>query len=63
MIEATKPELWIHGHDHGSHDYLVGRTRVFANQTGYPRNGVRENQGFRPNRAIEVGAADEAKKL
>lgn len=38
------------------------RTRVFANQAGYSRNGVRENQGFRPDRVIEVSAADEAKE-
>ena len=40
-----------------------GLLEVFANQAGYPRNGVRENQGFRPDRVIEVGAADKGKKL
>ena len=59
LIVGTSPELWIHGHDHGSHDYLVGRTRVFANQAGYPRNGLRENTGFRPDCVIEVGATGE----
>ncbi len=24
IIERFRPELWIHGHDHGSHNYLVG---------------------------------------
>ncbi len=28
--------LWVHGHTHRSVDYQVGRTRVFANQRGYP---------------------------
>jgi Icc-related predicted phosphoesterase len=54
LIEATKPELWIHGHDHGSHDYQVGQTRVFANQAGYPRDGLRENPGFRIDCIVEV---------
>ena len=58
LIEGTNPELWIHGHDHGSHDHMVGRTRVFANQAGYPREGLRENKGFRPDCVIEVGLAD-----
>jgi len=60
LIVGANPELWIHGHDHGSHDYLVGRTRVFANQAGYPRDGIRENKGFRPDCVIEIAKADEA---
>lgn len=49
IIDMFQPELWIHGHDHGSHDYRVGRTRVFANQAGYPNlHGDRENRGFDP---------------
>lgn len=55
LIEEYQPELWIHGHDHGSHDYRVGRTRVFANQAGYPnRHGDRENHGFDPRCVIEI---------
>lgn len=55
VIEQFQPELWIHGHDHASHDYLVGRTRIFANQAGYPnRNGHRENRGFDPRCVIEL---------
>jgi hypothetical protein len=56
LIEEYQPELWIHGHDHGSHDYRVGRTRVFANQAGYPNlHGGRENHGFDPRCVIAVG--------
>ena len=52
------PELWIHGHDHNSHDYRVGRTRVVSNQAGYPTHfGTRENPGFDPGFIIEVAAA------
>jgi len=55
LIEEHQPELWIHGHDHGSHDYLVGRTRVFANQAGYPDlHGDRENREFDPRCVLEV---------
>jgi len=55
LIEEHQPELWIHGHDHGSHDYLVGRTRVLANQAGYPNlHGDRENPWFDPFCVVEV---------
>ena len=55
VIEEFQPELWIHGHDHGSHDYMVGRTRVLANQAGYPtQSGTRENLAFDPCCVVEV---------
>lgn len=55
VIEKYQPELWIHGHDHGSHDYMVGRTRILANQAGYPTHfGTRENSQFNPELVVEV---------
>lgn len=55
LIEEYQPELWVHGHDHGSHDYRVGRTRTFANQAGYPNlHGERENYGFDPRCVVEI---------
>lgn len=55
VIEEFQPELWIHGHDHGSHDYRVGRTRVLANQAGYPTEfGTRENSLFDAGCVVEV---------
>lgn len=54
LIQASQPTAWVHGHDHGSHDYLIGRTRVFANQAGYPNRGRRENHGFRSDYVIEI---------
>lgn len=55
VIEEFQPELWIHGHDHGSHDYRMGRTRIFANQAGYPNlHGDRENPGFDSRCVIEI---------
>lgn len=56
VIREFQPALWIHGHDHGSHDYRVGRTRILSNQPGYPRGGgARENQNFDPRLIVEVG--------
>lgn len=58
LIEHYQPELWIHGHDHGSHDYRVGKTRIFANQAGYPNlHRDRENRGFDPRCVIKVDGA------
>lgn len=54
LIDAWRPALWVHGHDHGSHDYWLGKTRILANQAGYPINGRRENAGFRPDCVIEI---------
>lgn len=54
LIEEYQPELWIHGHDHGSHDYRVGNTRVFSNQAGYPNLMARENRGFDPRCVITI---------
>lgn len=54
LIGEYQPELWIHGHDHGSHDYRVGNTRIFANQAGYPNLLARENRAFDPRCVIEV---------
>lgn len=55
VILKHQPELWIHGHDHGSHDYLVGRTRILANQAGYPTSfGTRENPNFNPSLVVQV---------
>jgi len=55
VIERYRPELWIHGHDHASHDYWVGQTRILSNQAGYPhRGGGRENPEFNPRLVVEV---------
>lgn len=44
--------LWVHGHLHHCVDYVVGGTRVVANQRGYPDDRV---PGFEPARVVEVG--------
>jgi Icc-related predicted phosphoesterase len=48
-IAKHQPNLWIHGHSHWSVDYMIGRTRIFSNQRGYPR----EQCGFQMN-SIEL---------
>jgi Icc-related predicted phosphoesterase len=50
LIEKYQPALWVHGHTHGYADYMIGDTRVLANQKGYPR----EDAGFKPELIIEL---------
>lgn len=50
LILAGKPDLWVHGHVHDSHDYRVGRTRIVCNPAGYGG----ENPAFEPELVIEV---------
>lgn len=49
-------DVWIHGHLHCRHDYLVehtgGRTRVISNARGHARKG--EADGHDPLRCIDV---------
>ncbi len=50
IMEAGKPDLWLHGHNHETFDYVVGPTRVRANPRGYDD----ENAAFEPSKVIEV---------
>ena len=36
LVKASRVPLWIHGHTHYNVDYMLGSTRVFTNQRGYP---------------------------
>jgi hypothetical protein len=51
-----RADLWIHGHLHCQHDYLVeherGTTRVVCNARGHARKG--EAEGHRPLLVLEV---------
>jgi predicted phosphodiesterase len=49
-IEEWRPSLWVHGHVHSNHDYVVGETRVICNPHGYPD----ENSSFNPSLVIEI---------
>jgi len=56
-LDALLPraDLWIHGHTHSSHDYLLGGCRVVCNPRGYPmRAGGFENPRFDPVRVVTV---------
>lgn len=51
LIEAGKPDVWIHGHVHDSFDYAVGDTRVISNPKGYGD----ENPAFDPRLILDIG--------
>ena len=36
LIKRYSPTTWIHGHTHHCVQYIVGKTRLVANQMGYP---------------------------
>lgn len=50
IIEACRPDLWVHGHVHESFDYYAGDTRIVCNPHGY---GV-ENPRFDPALVVEI---------
>jgi Icc-related predicted phosphoesterase len=37
IIEEYQPALWVYGHTHECDDQVIGKTRIIANQLGYPR--------------------------
>ena len=50
LVEASGAIYWIHGHNHGPSDYLIGKTRVLANPKGYPG----EDTGFKPGLIVKI---------
>ena len=55
LIDASRVQLWIHGHTHDSFDYVVNGTRVLCNPRGYAKDGVNENPAFDPGLLVEIG--------
>jgi Icc-related predicted phosphoesterase len=49
---SRPPAVWIHGHTHGSKDYMLGETRIICNPGGYPHKA--ENPNFNPILTFEV---------
>ena len=45
MIEQYRPEVWLHGHVHVSHNYVHGNTRVRSNPRGYLMGNVMHGRG------------------
>jgi predicted phosphodiesterase len=56
LIELHQPTLWVYGHTHECDDQTIGKTRIIANQLGYPnRYGGFECKDFDPSgRPVEV---------
>lgn len=56
LMVKYKPVLWVHGHVHSSHDYMVDQTRVICNPRGYPHPYLDtfENPDFKPNLVVEI---------
>lgn len=49
IIEDNRIDLWIHGHTHDAHDYIVHGTRVICNPRGY----MWENPEWQP-KVVEI---------
>ncbi len=52
LIGIYSPSLWVHGHTHHSVQYMVGQTRVVANQMGYPHEPATGR--FEPSLVVEI---------
>jgi len=54
-IMDSQPNIWCHGHTHGSMDYLIGDTRVICNPRGYVgRDADDLNDGFDPTFTVDL---------
>lgn len=51
FIMSHEIDLWVHGHTHRNADYMIGDTRIIANQLGYPHQVVPR---FRRNLIVET---------
>jgi len=54
LLDASRVQLWIHGHTHDSFDYRLNGTRVLCNPRGYAKDGVNENPLFDPDLVVHV---------
>jgi Icc-related predicted phosphoesterase len=56
VLDNPQIKVWVHGHTHDSHDYIIGDTRVICNPRGYSQSriSVPENEEFVSNYAFEV---------
>ena len=53
LVAASEAAIWVHGHTHSSHDYMIGNTRVLCNPRGYYTAGGL-NRDFDVNLIVEV---------
>jgi UDP-2,3-diacylglucosamine pyrophosphatase LpxH len=57
ILNNEQIKVWVHGHTHDSHDYMIGNTRVLCNPRGYAhpqRKNEQENALFNINFTFEV---------
>ena len=52
LIKERKPKLWVHGHTHGSFNYMLEQTHIVCNPLGYV--GRQVNAEFVPNMMIDL---------
>lgn len=54
FIEHRQPKVWIHGHVHSCHDYMIGNTRVVANPFGYYLSEKEQNSEFVLKKYVDI---------
>jgi hypothetical protein len=52
MMDREHIKLWVHGHVHDRHDYMVDNVRVLCNPHGYP--GEASVLGFDPALMVKI---------
>lgn len=52
-IMDLNPDVWVHGHVHSSHDYMIDSTRILCNPRGYGST-YPENRDYNPEFIFEV---------
>lgn len=51
---ATQADVWIHGHTHQRHNYLIGQCQVLCNPRGYITEFFRDKTGFDDKLVVEI---------
>lgn len=54
LIQRHHPSLWISGHTHASHDFMIGATRLLSNQRGYRDLAEHGDAPFLPRLVIDL---------
>lgn len=54
FVDSLGADVWVHGHIHASHDYMIGDTRVICNPRGYTFGVQHENRAFNSTMTFEV---------
>jgi predicted phosphodiesterase len=57
ILDNQQIKVWVHGHTHDSHAYIIGETQVICNPRGYANQmqpAFPENENFDINTTFEV---------